>query len=770
MQHRLPCLLLLLTLLAALGTGERSETSAQNRPAPNTPAIQIVSDPIETAHDYYHERRYAEAIAAYETLIEKGIARQNGTYTPLRQSQKDSLRLMLGQSYAKTGEDPAAQRVFKEVIDENPNGSYATQAVHRLGNLHWERYQFREAIIQCKRILKQHPDTAAAATAAYLVGKYQQTNGQSAEAMESYTYFLENFPKSPYRVTVFNSLVQLYTTSQRYGEAEKLIQERMQQHPEDFTLLEQLAELYQQRNAHQEAIDLYRSALQQNPQNAQLRKKLGALYAETGQTAQAVTEWEQIVAGEVNEAEQQQQLGEIYLSHKMYPEAVAAYQQAIRLRPQNSFLYTQLAAAHKIQGDMATAASVYVDALQQIGLTRNQREGIWNGMLDIYEGELYRPIRDRLIAEMRERRSQNPENPKIVMTLAELLFHEGDVSDALALFTHLYQNYPTHIDTTLERYAAVLERNENPAAADFYEALINGSISRTRARNARTKLANFHEKQGRWRDAIAVLADLERAGEASVKDRVRLGTLQLQRARTPETAQNTFRDLLTQRLPTSQLQAAQLGLATCHILLADYTAAREILEPLAARTGSARAVARKLLGDSYFFAYDFEKASATYKTVIGTSKSDRLTNDAIEQVVLIQNHTDYLNIPLTDYADAVRLYLNGETADALRQCKQTLEAYPEATILDKVWLLIGDIHRETDSGTEAIHAYQEVVARAGLIAPKALLKIAETYRGQADLDSAAATYTTLITEFPEESIAVHARQQLDAILKIQQKR
>ena len=143
-------------------------------------------------------------------MLEKGIANSDGTYTPLRQHPKDSIRLMLGQSYAKTGEDAAAQRVFREIVDENPNGSYATQAVHRLANLHWDRYQFREAILQCKQILNQHPGTTAAATAAYLVGQYQQAEGNSEEAMKSYKYFLDNFRTSPYHTTAVNRLIQLY--------------------------------------------------------------------------------------------------------------------------------------------------------------------------------------------------------------------------------------------------------------------------------------------------------------------------------------------------------------------------------------------------------------------------------------------------------------------------------------------------------------------------------------------------------------------------------
>lgn len=769
MQQRVTFLVILF-LFSHLTLGDGLYTFAQVEVTPITPSVNPMLDPIEAAHDHYHERRYTEAIKAYEDLIEKGTPKTDGTYIPLRQSQKDSIRLMLGQSYAKVGEDPAAQRVFKEIIDENPNGSYATQAVHRLGNLYWQRYQFRAAIRQCKQILKQHPDTTSAATAAYLLGKYQQAEGKSEEAMDSYKYFLDNFPHSPYRVSAFNSLSQLYMTNQRYTETEKLIQERMRRYPDDITLLEQLAELYQHQNAYPKALELYRKALERDPNNTNLRRKLGTLYAEIGKTTQAVAEWEKVTADEANQADQQKQLGAIYLSHKMYPEAIAAYQRAIRLSPKDSYLYTQLAAAYKIQGQIEQAAEVYVDALQKVGLTGNQRETIWNAMQEIYEGDYYKPIHDKLVARLEKRRAQNPQNANITMTLGELYFHAGKVSQALEAFTQLHRNYPTHTDIALETHARMLERNENPQAIDFYKALISGSTDSTRIRNVRAQLAALYQKMEQWNDAITLLEELVSNREASVKNRLLLGQLQLHGIHAPKVAQKTFQILLTQRLVTTQLVEAQLGLAECHVLLKRYTLAREVLEPIANRPNRFRAVARKLMGDSYFFSADFDQAAKEYNEVIQISKSDQLTNDALERIVLIQNHADYLKIPLTDYATAVQFYLNGETAEALQQCERTLETYPQATIVDTVWLLIGDIYREETKDTEAINAYEQVVVRESLSVPKALVNIAEIYRQKADYANAAATYTTLITDYPENVIVVHARQQLDEIMKFQEKR
>ena len=770
-MHRLfNFVFILLTLLLPLIVINAPNTSAQVEFTPNNPTVIQTLDPVEAAHDHFHERRYAEAIRAYEELLDKGIPKGVDTYTPLRQSQRDSIRLMLGQSYAKVGEDPAAQRIFREIVDENPDGSYATQAVHRLGNLHWQRYQFREAVLQCKQILEQHPKTAAAATAAYLVGQYQHTEGRTEEAMESYRDFLNNFPGSPYRTSAVNSLIRLYIANARYTEAEALIQRRLRNYPDDLTLLEQLAELYQQQGEHPRAIELYRQAIERDAGNTNLRRKLGDLYAKTGKTTQAVNEWKKIVADETNQVDQHQRLGAIYLSHKMYGEAIAAYQRAIRLTPQNSYLYTQLAAAYKIQGQNEDAAAVYIDGLQRVGLAESQRESIWDAMLEIYEGTHHEGLQDKLITQLQKQHLRRPENPNVTMTLGELLFHAGRTTRALEAFKQLYQSHPTHIDMTLERYAEVLARNISPRAADFYKALIDSSSNRTRVRNAYAKLALFYQKMERWEDAVVLLKELVENREASIQNRLLLGQLQLHGTREPKAAQMTFQPLLTQRLVTRQLTEAQLGLGECHILLKRYTLAREVLEPIANRINRYQASARKLMGDSYFFAADFDQALKEYNQVIQISKSDQLTNDALEKIVLIQNHQDYLKIPLTDYAAALQLHLSGKTDAALQQCDRILEIYPQATIVDTVWFLMGSIYREAAKNIEAIDAYQQVIARESPIAAKALINIAEIYRQQDDLANATATYTTLMTDYPESVIVVQARQQLDEINKRQQKR
>ncbi len=743
----------IITLFFFICIGTSTNVFAQVQPK-DDPAVRIQTlNAIQDANDHYYERRYAEAIKAYQTLLK----------TKLTQTQKDSMRLMLGQSYAKLGEDVEARRIFSEIINENPDGPYATQAVHQLSNLYRQRYQFREAIILCKQILKQHPDSAAAAVAAYLTAYYQYVEGKYEDAMKSYKFFLDNFPNSIYRSSAISSLVRLYTQNERYGDAEKLITERIKLNPTDTTLLEELANLYQQQGKYQRALELYKGVLEKNPANTSIRQKLGSLYAELGNKEKAIAEWKKLVAGETD---QYQQLGTIYLSHKMYAEAINAFQLAIRANPRYGYLYTQLAAVYKIQGHVEKAASTYIDGLQGVGPSGSQREAIWGGMLEIYQGDQQKPLREKLIAQFQKSHRAAPRNLNIALTLGELFFYADQLDDALKTFTQLHSNYSSYTDATLERFGNVLERNQNSSAIEFYKTLLQLSRDSRILTNTRYKLAKLYQNAEQWEMAVNTLKETNTNSAVFINSQLLLAQIQLHGLHDPKAAHTTLQPLMTRRLISDQFIETQMILGECHLLLKRHTLAREVLTPIADSTNRASATARKLIGDSYFFEKDFGNAVTNYRKVALISKSDKLTNDALERLALIQDNTDYFAIPITDYINALQLYLTGDIEAAITQCEDTISLYPKSQIVDDVWMLLGLIYLSQNAYGDALHSYQQIVSQEGPLAAAALTQIAEIYQKKRDFPNALDTYTTLLTTYPDSSIVPRARQQLDKLTKL----
>ena len=720
------------------------------------PSIKEDRIAIQNAHDFYYSQKYSEAIEAYQVLLK----------TPLHQRSKDEIRMNLGRSYEKLGNDAMALQSFQAVIDDNPDGSYASQAVHRIGALFRDRYQYKEAITRCRQLANKYPKTQTAAIARYLVAQYTFADGGYDEAIENFRGFLNDFPTSPYRNSALNSLIRLYRIRHRYTDAEKLIRAELSHKPNDINLMDQLAGLYKAQEKYDEALSLYRTALDQNPNNTDILKKLGELYAERGQQDLAAEQWAKIVQDDPDQAYRYQQLGSIYTSHQMYEKAVEAYETALNLSPKNAQLYNRLADVYKIQGQVDMAVNTCLRALSVVDIGYSGRDTLIQSMAEIYEGAQQEHLFEEIIDRLQVTLGADSQNSSLVLSLAEVYFYRGNLDLALRTFKRLHQLYAADRGRILEKYAQILERNKNPKAADFYQAIAELFPNTHLAWIAQMKLVRFYERWGRWDDALTVLISMtRRSNQPSAQ--LLLGQVWLHGIRDPGAALQVYQALANQPLSTDQKIQIQLGVATCYILQGKSNEAEIALRPIADGNSNFKVDAQKLIGDAYLLRGDIEAAVAAYKRVLDIAMSNPLSNDSLDRIVLIQSNSDYSNEPLKRYLEAMQSDLSGDTEEALQLCQETMKEYPTALIVDDLWMLIGGIHEREARYTDAIAAYQRVtVLEESPIAAEATAKIADIYRSELDApDKAQETYSTLIQDYPESVIVAYARQQLDALMK-----
>lgn len=721
--------------------------------------IQQDDTVIEAGHVLYNARKYSEAIEAYQAILK----------TPLRQDTKHAIRINMGQCHGKLGDDAMAIRTFQFIIEDDPNGSYATQATHQIGNLFVQRYQYKEAILTCKQLADTYPKTQTAAIAEYLIAQYFHAQGKFKLAIEGYGRFLDDYPTSPYRVSSMYKLIQLYTVQRRYVEAEALIRGHLGKNPDDADMMEKLADLYKGQGKHDKALSLYITALDRNPNDTSLRKKLGELYAEIGQHDRATEEWARIIESDPNQSNRYQQAAAIYTEHQMYEKATEAYQHAIRLNPRSSYLYIQLGGVYKIQGQIHMAIETYLQALRTVDLGYSGRDKIIEDIAEIYEGEQKQRLFDGVIAQVQEELSAEPQNANLLLSLAELYFFQGRLDLALENFRRLPRLYPTDRGRILEKYAQLLERAEAPEATRFYQAIIEVFPDTRVAWNSQMKLARLYERTGLWQEALTVLASMK--GIKIDSDvQLLLGHVWLHGIHDVEAALPIYQALANRPLPTTQKLSVQLGLAECYILQEKYVSARDLLKMTVDRHIHFRAAAQKLIGDSYLYQGDFENAATEYKQVLNLSPSDSLSNDALDRILLIQSNSDYANVPLEGYVNALKANLSGQPDEALNICKDTIEAYPQALIVDDIRLLIGEIYQNRQAYSDAIEAYEQAVSEESLVAAEALTEIADIYYRQLrDATKALQTYRTLIQNYPESVIVPYARQLVDVLVKLEQR-
>lgn len=719
--------------------------------------VQEDYEAVQAAHELYDTRKYTDAVAAYQLLLK----------TTLRPDTKDAIRMNMGHSYASLGEDALAAQSFRAIIDDNPRGSYASQAVHKIGNLYIQRYQYKEAIGRLNQIVKEYRNTHAAEIARYLIAQYFNLSGMHDKAIQNYRDFLKDYPTSVYHVSALHSLVRLYLARHQHDDAHDLLQDYLRQNPGDTDLMEQLADLYKQQGKYSEALSLYHAALARNANDISLIKKIGELHADRGERNQAIHEWSKIVKNGSNQAYRFQQLGEIYTSHQMYDEAIQAYETALKRDPESVNLYTRLADVYKIQGQIENAISTYLRALNAVDIRYSGRDRVIESIAEIYEGAQRERLLARIAARIQAALLKNPQNPNLVLALGEIQFNQGQLDLARESLARIPQLYPTDRGRSLEKYAHILERQKHPKAIDYYEAIVALFPDSRLAWTSRLKLVRLYEQMGRWQDALVVLTHMTQRHK-DVSTQLLLGHVWLHGIRNVEAATRTYEALADQVLTLVQQTEVRLRLAECQMLQGQHIHAQNVLRQIAVKHGTFKAEAQKLIGDSFLFQEKFEDAVTAYNSVLEIATFHPLSNDALDRIVLIQTNSDFNHDPLKRYVRVLHAYMNGQTEQALAQCAELITLYPDALIIDELGLLAGKIHLRQGEYKDAIEAYQRVAASESPRSPEAQTKIADIYRWQlGDAGKAMQVYAALIESHPESVAVAYARQQVDELQKMQ---
>ena len=716
-------------------------------------SLQEDYDAIQTAHDLYYDKKYSKALSAYMDLL-------GG---PLQTNTKDLIRLNIGRCYGELGDDVNAIQSFRTLIDDKPDDSYSTQAVYQIANLYAARYQYSEASQICRKLAEKYPDTKTASIAGYLTAQYLYYDQKYDEAIECYREYLNNYSSSPYRVSVIQALIRIYGVRREYGKSERLIRDQLAVNPGDMGLFEQLADLYKSQGRRKEALSLYQSVLERNPGDTNLLEKLGELYAETGQKDLAVEQWTKIASSGSNQYYRYQKLGQIYLSNQMYDKAVDAYKTALEINPKYSLLYTQLANVYKIQGEIDKVVDTHLQALSIVDIGASGRSKIITELAEIYEGDRRHQLLNDVISRIQVMLQRDPQNAKMVLALAEIHFHRADYEASLGNFRRLRNLYPADQGQQLEKYAQILEREGSSSAAQFYQAIAEFYPGSHLKRSAQIKLAQFHQKSEKWEEAIAVLRQISQSDLSTL---VSLGKIYLYGLHDLNAAERIFQQLSGQQLVYNLQQQVNLLIAECYILRGRSVAAQSVLGPVVDKYGDFQLRAQKLIGDSYLFNAEFDKAVSSYKKVLEISASNSLSNDALDLLVLIQSNGDFDKLPLKRYVEAVVANRRGEIGTAIQICQDVIDEFSSAYIVDDAWWLIAQIQVRQKAYTEAIEALKNIISISqSLIRPEAQAKIADLYMLKDDSELAIQNYTSLIVDYPDSVMANYARQQIDLLGK-----
>jgi len=776
------CIFLLLWGLIIEAQTNRNTKSLVNKA--NVVDKQSLAE-ITAADELYYDGKYAEAAKAYEALLEK--------YAEF--ASKDQVRTRLGRCYEQLNNDALALQMYQDVIKDDPNGSYVSQAVSMMGNLYVQRYQYKQAISMLQQIMAKYPQTNAAEMAGYLIPMYLHAQGMMEEAIESYKKFLHDFPQSSYRMSAFSSLISLYLQHNRFDEAERLLTENMGRSPGDVDLMQKLAAVYQKKGKYEEALKLYQAALAKSPGNTNLLEDLGEFYLEYGDKEKAIAEWSKIAQNTSDEYYQHQRLGNILKEHGFYQEAVAQYEASIKLQPRVSYLYSQLADVYKIQGRIDDAIATYIRALLALGVGYSGRDNIISDMSELYSGELKNQLFQKAITKLQSELAKRPKDADVILSLAEIYFHQGDFESSLQQFIQLASLYKDH-GKLLDKYAQILERDSNlEAALAFYTTILRYFPDGQYDLQSRLKSGQLYYQLGKWNEALTALGELSRRDKSrqlTTDAYLLMGEIQLRGLRDVKAAASIYDTVELLPYSVSRILDIRLRKAECNILLGNYSNAEAILNPISSQPGKYGIEAHKLLGDSYFYQGKFNEAVEEYQKVVnppqpprqqgGNSSSKTSSsrggivtrgqspyeglnwnNDALAMIALVKGNSDYFQQPLTLYAEALRLELNGNYQAALDNYKAILQRFADCMLKGDVLLAIGNLYLRQKQFKKALASFEQLAQSESPLSPEGKMKMGDVYQELNNPSQAIAAYSDLIQKYPGSVLTTYARSQIRMI-------
>lgn len=684
---------------------------------------------------------------------------------------KDEILIQMASCYIQLGDDDSAIKSYLNVVSNNPNSTNAANAVSLMANVYTHRYQFDDLLAMSKQILQQYPGTESAAMTVYRVAGYLYSKGDNKKAIEQYQNFLEQFPKSTLRATVFSRLVYLYIAESMFKEAEDMITLSLKENPDNSYMIQQLALVYRKQGKYDDAMVLYQKLLGANSNDIDVYEQVGEIYIEKGDKDKAIAEWYKIIKTSPRQYYLHQLVAGILKSHGFLDLAEQEYQKAIELQPIASYLYTQLAELYIIEKKYESAVNVYLDALLVLPTNYPDRAEIIQNILDLCKIEgLYDKVVSRLKSQLA--------NPTAIFSLADVYFFRGDIDNSLDLFRKYVSLNPDNGNLLLER-ARWLRREQQPEMAIKLFNLIIELFPNTNVYlDSMMSIGELKITLNQPKEAVDILQKMiarakninnRTAKTQLVSAQIMIGDIYQKDMHNLPSALTTFKEAESIIDPRSNEQIIDLRLkmTDCYRLMGFYNEALETLNsiPKESRSASIEAHIAKMKGDCYFSMGDFDGAKTQYKVATKSNLNEDWANDALDRLALIDEYSnDSLRDLLKTYDNIERLTASGEYDNAFLECSNAVKKYPANGLTDRIQIDMGELLILKGKYSDAIKIYEGLVRPDSQFAPEAQFRIANIYWQRLnDRQQAIDAYSKLIREYPDSILVADARKQLQRL-------
>ncbi len=550
--------------------------------------------------------------------------------------------------------------------------------------------------------------------------------GEFEKALVGYQQLYKRNPSNSYLLQLIKTHQQL----KQYGEAEKLIKERMAIDKTPMLLIE-LGYNHQLQGDTEAAKNLYDDAL------AKIDENPNYVYA----------------------------VGRQLEEHSLLDQAIAAYKKAMALNPNNNF-DIQLAQIYAEQGRMEDMFLSYLHFIEdKPDFINNAKRAFGDFVSENRDNE-----NNTILKKLLLKKIQTQPHDYWYELLSWLFVQEKDYQKSFTQEKALYKRNPESLDRIVELAVMAHNDNQDNAAMVIFQFVLETAQDIDTKLIANQYFLDIAVENASEKDHPAINKKYEQlfneygTYEQTLSLQISYADFLAFHLKKPDEASAFLKKSLQLKLSPFQQASVKLKLGDILVLQEKFNEAliyyTQIQTNLKNSTISQEA--RFRVAKTSYYKGDFDWAESQLK-ILKASTSQLIANDALDLKLLISDnkYEDSLRTALKLYAKADLLSFQNRNAEAIALLDKILTEHKGESIEDEALLKQAKLYEEKQQYDKAIANYQSIIANYGdgILADDALFFLGELYSEVlGEPEKAKTMYEQILFNHQDSIYAVEARK------------
>ncbi len=394
-------------------------------------------------------------------------------------------RFQLARAYAKLGKLEQSEKEFLKVLKQNPSRD---EVIPELAAVYNSTKKPEEAFKLGEQYLVKHPGSVEGYE---ILGISSAVSNKFGDAER---YLQQALAADPNRAQTKIELASIYVSGGKEQKAKAFLEELVKTDQKNIRAFYMLAALEKGSGNSDKALEIYRRILANDPSETLASFKSGLIYIEKNELDKAEKVADELMKNSPKRADGHRLKGLVSFYRKNYPDAMVHLQNSIRIAPTLE-AYHFLGLSYYNRGELESALSQFRKILDYMPDSRQAR--LMTGTILLSQKRV-----DDAIIEIQKVLKIDDSNAIAHNLLGNAYMSKGMFEEGMREYNRATKIDPKIVDAYLKKGYFYFSRGKN---AEGESELVTAVQAAPDALNSRLILASYHQRGGNRAKALSVL-------------------------------------------------------------------------------------------------------------------------------------------------------------------------------------------------------------------------------------------------------------------------